>query len=221
MPYVTVRKENGANIDTYYKDWGRRQPIVFSHRWRGKLIKRVLATAVAVAACATAGASAASARGEVRFATFNASLNRSAARLLVDHQSHPDVDDVFRRQIRNVAEVIQRERPDVLLISEFDFDPVAADLFRTNFLEVSQNGAEPIQFPYAFIAPSNTGIPSGKDLDNNGVVDTTPGDGTYANDSFGFGLFPRSVRHGRLLELPDHVRRGANVPAFQVEGHAR
>jgi hypothetical protein len=30
---------------------------------------------------------------------------------------------------------------DVLLINEFDFDPAAADLFRTNFLEVSQNGA--------------------------------------------------------------------------------
>ena len=121
---------------------------------------------------------------------FNASLDRGAAGLLVTHLSNPDVDDVFRRQIRNVAEVIQRERPDVLLINEFDFDPAAADLFRTNFLEVSQNGAEPIQFPYAFIAPSNTGIPSGHDLDNNGVVDTTPGDGTYANDSFGFGVFP-------------------------------
>jgi hypothetical protein len=23
MPYVTVGKENGANIDIYYKDWGR------------------------------------------------------------------------------------------------------------------------------------------------------------------------------------------------------
>jgi hypothetical protein len=132
----------------------------------------------------------ASAYGEIRFATFNASLNRSAAGLLVTHLSNPDIDDVFRRQIRNIAEVIQRERPDVLLINEFDFHPAAADLFRTNFLEVSQNGAEPIHFPYAFIAPSNTGIPSGKDLDNNGVVDTTPGDANYANDSFGFGFFP-------------------------------
>jgi hypothetical protein len=120
---------------------------------------------------------------DVRFATFNASLNRPNEGDLRAHLSNPGEDDVFRRQARNVAEVIQRARPDVLLINEFDFDPVAADLFRENFLEVSQNGAAPITYPYAFIAPSNTGIPSGKDLDNSGTI----GGG---NDAFGFGAFP-------------------------------
>jgi len=33
MPYITVGKENGSNIDIYYKDWGSGQPIVFSHGW--------------------------------------------------------------------------------------------------------------------------------------------------------------------------------------------
>ena len=33
MPYLTVGKENGTNIEIYYKDWGSGQPIVFSHGW--------------------------------------------------------------------------------------------------------------------------------------------------------------------------------------------
>ncbi len=40
MAYVTVGKENGSTIDIYYKDWGKGQPIVFSHGWaaeRGRL----------------------------------------------------------------------------------------------------------------------------------------------------------------------------------------
>ena len=114
----------------------------------------------------------------VRFATFNASLNRNNAGELRANLSTPD-----NAQARAVAEIIQRTRPDVLLINEFDFDPVAADLFRDNYLEVSQNGARPIEYPYVFIAPSNTGVPSGFDLDNNGSVGGP-------NDALGFGFFP-------------------------------
>ena len=89
-----------------------------------------------------------------------------------------------------MAEVVQRVRPDVLLVNEFDplnndaANPGPEDLFRDNFLEVSQNGAPPIEYPYAFIAPSNTGVPSGMDLDNSGGAPGGP------NDAFGFGFFP-------------------------------
>jgi hypothetical protein len=84
-----------------------------------------------------------------------------------------------------VAEIIQRTRPDVLLINEFDYveNGVAAELFQDNYLSVSQNGAEPIEYEYRFVAPSNTGIPSGRDLDNSGSVGGP-------NDAFGFGFFP-------------------------------
>jgi hypothetical protein len=150
-------------------------------------MQRVLMAMVAVLLVAPQVAVAGEKPRDVRFATFNASLNRPNQGDLVAHLSNPQVDDVYRRQARNVAEVIQRARPDVLLINEFDFDPAAADLFRDNFLEVSQNGADPITYPYAFIAPSNTGVQTGKDLDNNGMIGEGPAKG---NDAFGFGAFP-------------------------------
>jgi hypothetical protein len=116
----------------------------------------------------------------VRFATFNASLNRNSAGQLVADLSTPD-----NAQAKTIAEIIQRTRPDVLLINEFDFveNGVAAELFQDNYLSVSQNGAEPIQYDYFFVDESNTGIPSGFDFDNNGSVGGP-------NDAFGFGFFP-------------------------------
>jgi hypothetical protein len=138
----------------------------------------LLAAALVVAAIPTGAFAADFGPGKVRFATFNASLNRSNAGDLVNDLSTPD-----NAQAKVIAEIIQRTRPDVLLINEFDFDPAAVDLFRDNYLEISQSGAGPIHYEHAFIAPSNTGIPSGFDLDNNGSVGG-PG------DAIGFGFFP-------------------------------
>jgi hypothetical protein len=125
------------------------------------------------------GHRAAAAPSTVRFATFNASLNRSAEGELAADLATPEPDD----QPSNVAEIIQRTAPDVLLVNEFDFDPAAVDLFRDNYLEVPQNGAEAIEYPYAYIAPSNTGVPSGHDLNNDGSIGGP-------DDAFGFGFFP-------------------------------
>jgi hypothetical protein len=117
---------------------------------------------------------------DVRFATFNASLNRNAEGQLLADLSTPD-----NSQAKAVAEIIQRTSPDVLLVNEFDYyeGGVAAELFRDNYLEVPQNGAAPVHYPYYFVAPSNTGIPSGFDLNNNGVVGGP-------DDAYGFGFFP-------------------------------
>ncbi len=119
---------------------------------------------------------------DVRFATYNASLNRSGAGDLVAELSVPGSP-----QPAAIAEIIQHSRPNVLLVNEFDFDAsgTAAAMFQTNYLSVSQGGADPIEYPFRYTAPSNTGIFSGFDLDNSGAA------GDFApNDSFGFGFFP-------------------------------
>ncbi len=132
---------------------------------------------------------------DLRVATFNASLNRSAAGQLVTDLSTPD-----NTQAKAVAEVIQRTRPDVVLINEFDYVPdnVAIDLFRDNYLEVGQTGARPIEYRYAYVAPSNTGVQSGFDLNNDGVVGT-------GDDAFGFGLYEGQFGMAVLSRYPIDV----------------
>ena len=123
----------------------------------------------------------------IRVATFNASLNRDHAGDLVRDLSTPD-----NVQAGNVAEIIQRVRPDVLLINEFDYDAAgdAARLFHDNYLKVPHNGAQPIEYRFRFTGPVNTGVASGVDLDGDGKADTTPGSRGYGNDALGYGQFP-------------------------------
>ena len=117
----------------------------------------------------------------VRFATFNASLNRFS-----EGQALADLSAPGNAQASAVAEIIQRTRPDVLLINEFDYeaDEALAVAFQDNYLSVAQDpDLAPIDYPHVFVAPSNTGIPSGFDLGNDGAVGGP-------NDAFGFGFFP-------------------------------
>jgi endonuclease/exonuclease/phosphatase family metal-dependent hydrolase len=138
----------------------------------------------------------------LRAATYNLSLNRAEEGELVADQSTGD-----DAQAATVAEVIQHANPDVVLLNEFDYsgdaDPyAAADLFRENYLEVPQGTGKPVEYPYAFVAPSNTGIPSGFDLNNDGTV----GGG---DDALGFGLFPGQYGMVVLSKYPiqhDRVR---------------
>jgi endonuclease/exonuclease/phosphatase family protein len=174
-------------------------------------VKRaVLAVAAVAAALVTPTATAAE---PVRFATFNASLNRAAEGELLADLSTPDDP-----QARKVAEIVQRVRPDVLLLNEFDYvaGGAAVDAFRANYLAHGQGGADPIDYPYTYTGPVNTGVPSGMDLDNDGTI----GGG---NDAYGFGAFPgqygmvvlskypigqaRTFQRFRWIDLP-----GARLP---------
>ncbi|KGN39666.1 endonuclease/exonuclease/phosphatase family protein [Knoellia aerolata] len=140
----------------------------------------LLALAPMAVTAPTASGAPADRGQDLRVATYNLSLNRNAQGQLVSDLSSPG-----NAQAKAVAEVIQRTDPDIILLNEFDYveGGAAVDLFRDNYLEVGQGGASPVEYPYAFVAPSNTGVPSGFDLNNDGTV----GGG---DDAFGFGLFP-------------------------------
>jgi hypothetical protein len=162
---------------------------------------RVAALTAALVLSGTAGVASAEPvdREPVRFATFNASLNRATEGELLADLSTPDDE-----QAAAVAEVIQRSRPDVLLINEFDYveGGAAVDAFRRNYLEVPQHGARPIHYPYAYTAPVNTGVQTGYDLNRDGMVGGP-------DDAHGFGDFVGQYGMVVLSRYPidtEHVR---------------
>ncbi len=94
---------------------------------------------------------------DIRVATFNASLNRGSAGHLLRDLSQPETSGA--RQIKRVAEIIQKVRPDILLLNEFDHDEEGEGmkLFQENFLSVGQGDQDSIIYKHRFTAPSNTG----------------------------------------------------------------
>ncbi len=138
-------------------------------------------------------------------------------------------DDAPR--VKRLAEVIQRLRPNIILINEIAYDmPGApgspgvseskspglnAQRFIDHYLSKPQaRGVEPLKLK-AFMAASNTGMPSGLDLDNDGTIASQPPpvptpDGSpgrpsedarkFGNDCWGFGTFPGQYAMALLVD---------------------
>lgn len=144
----------------------------------------------------------------LRVATYNVSLYSDEAGGL--ERRLEAGDDGARR----VAAVLQRVRPDIVLLNEFDYvaDGSVAELFQREYLGRSQpGGGQPLRYPYRYLAPVNTGVPSGLDLDGDGVVG---GEGrARGNDAWGYGLHPG--QYGMLLLSRYPIDEGA-VRTFQL-----
>ncbi|NOU49784.1 endonuclease/exonuclease/phosphatase family protein [Pseudoalteromonas sp. JBTF-M23] len=141
----------------------------------------------------------------IRVATFNVSMEATNYKLTDNLDASGNAlttalqSDQFK-QINNIAQIIQRTRPDVVLLNEFDYiaDPEQGiNLFKNRYLEVSQNGFDPITYPYVYLAPVNTGV-------------KTPIMGENARlTHFGFGHYPGQYGMVLLSKFPidfDNVR---------------
>ncbi|AZK88171.1 endonuclease [Xanthomonas oryzae pv. oryzae] len=144
----------------------------------------------------------------LRIATYNTSLYSDEAGGLIRELQGDSA------HARKIAAVLQRVRPDLVLLNEFDFDPEhrAADLFQQRYLLVAQpGGGEALRYPYRYLAPVNTGVPSGLDLDNNGSIG---GEGrARGNDAWGYGLHPGQYGMLVLSRYPIDVQA---VRSFQL-----
>ena len=132
--------------------------------------------------------------GSVRFATFNASMNRGAEGGLAAALAH-GTDP----QIAKVAEIIRTVDPDVIVLNEFDYGAGNDRSFVANYL----GGA----YPFSFIAPSNTGLATGLDLDGDGIVGNVAGTFERARDSHGFGTF--EGQYGMVVLSKREIDSGA------------
>ena len=135
----------------------------------------------------------------VRVATYNVSLNRDEPGALVDDLRMGD-----SQQAARIAEVVQRVRPEVLLLCELDYDSnsEALELFHTLYLARSKQGQPPIEYRHRFSGPVNTGLSSGRDLDRDGQF------GGPA-DAVGFGRHEGQYGMALLSQYPierDRVR---------------
>jgi hypothetical protein len=149
----------------------------------------------------------------IRIATFNVSMD--ATNYIEKHET-PIGDELpinLRRsehkQIKNIAEIVQRLRPDIVLLNEFDYSNQSAtdaQNFIKHYLKESQNTNKPIDYPYFYSAPVNTGVDSGLDLDKDGIASGTKG------DAFGFGFFPG---HYGMLVLSKHPIQFEKIRTFQ------
>ncbi|MEO1550642.1 MAG: endonuclease/exonuclease/phosphatase family protein, partial [Pseudomonadota bacterium] len=137
-------------------------------------------------------------------------------------------------QIKNVIAILQKVRPDILLINEFDHDRDGIAL--AAFAAALGVGPEGLDLPYNFAGPSNTGQPSGLDLDGNGRTNDP-------QDAHGYGRFPgqyamallsrfaldhdaiRSFRTLRWAELPEaqlpQRADGSPFPSAEVHSQMR
>lgn len=123
-------------------------------------------------------------QNSLRVATFN------MARGLEQGELHRLLNQGDDPGLRKVAAIIQKVRPDLLLLNEFDQESgFAAQIFQQKYLSQGQFGQQAIEYPYSYSAPVNTGLPSGADLNNDGKVEG-PG------DAQGFGRF-----HGQYAML--------------------
>ena len=156
----------------------------------------------------------------LRVASYNVSMYRSSLGELAS-----DLEGGQDTHAQRIAEVLQRVRPDIVLLNEFDRDPDGDPVssFVTEYLEVSQAGLDPLSYPHRYVPETNTGEASGVDLNGDGTTGGAQGEQSYGDDAFGFGRYPgqygmvvlsrypidedavRAMRTLRWQDMPDNL----------------
>ena len=154
----------------------------------------------------------------VKIATFNVSMEATNYREEGNRELNADalineLSSGMNQQIKNIAEIIQRVRPDVVLLNEFDYvesQDAGIQAFLNNYLKVSQQHQLPIDYPFIYLAPVNTGVR---------VPDLLA---SKRFSHFGFGRYPGQYGMVLLSKFPiksDQVRTFQHFLWQDMPGH--
>ncbi|WP_022873420.1 endonuclease/exonuclease/phosphatase family protein [Nesterenkonia alba] len=155
---------------------------------------------------------------DVRVATLHADLTADPVGDVGDPlESFVDSlsEDGNHEQARTVAQTVQINQPDVLVLTgvSYDDDGEVAEALRS-YLARGQYGQTGIDYPHVFTAGTNSGVDSGADLDGDGSVGG-PGDAIGHGDYPGehgmivFSKYPiiedevRTFQHFLWRDMPD------------------
>lgn len=139
----------------------------------------------------------------VRFASYNVAMFGSEAGGMAQQTAN-----FGNIKLAKIARIIQEVRPDVLALMEFDYDATGTALedFKTNYLEKElEESGDTIRYAYAYQVPSNTGLLSNVDLDDNGSI-------SLPNDAYGFGNFEGQYAFALLSRYPLDIE---NIRSYQ------
>ncbi len=151
---------------------------------------------------------------KLRIATFNVSME---ALNYVEHAPNSKTQvsgneltkalQENKQQIKNIAEIIQRVNPDIILLNEFDrINDKNIHYFLTHYLAESQNGQAAISYPYLYQGAVNTGVKVNGDLNHDGKTNQQP------SDTHGFGYFEG---HFGMVLLSKYPINEENIRTFQ------
>ena len=117
--------------------------------------------------------------GDVRVATLDAEISGGSSAEVLE-----ELDGGMHPQARVLAETVQVNAPDVLVLTGLSYDEhqQIAETLNDEYLSRGQNGQSGVEYSHLYTAPTNSGIESGADLDGDGRV------GGPA-DSLGYGRY--------------------------------
>ncbi|MBL4940700.1 MAG: endonuclease/exonuclease/phosphatase family protein [Colwellia sp.] len=173
---------------------------------------------------------------KLRLATFNVSMEAlnyverslGSAPKVSGHELSQALQK-NNQQIKNIAEIIQRINPDIILLNEFDYienksienksienksvdnknvDSSHSNIhyFINNYLAHGQNGQSSVQYPYFYQGAVNTGVKINDDLNHDGKANQQP------SDTHGFGYFEG---HFGMVLLSKYPINEKDIRTFQ------